>query len=124
MATGCKLPEPSDGTWREPAGGANFLPEPPESASGKYRLLPMLGRLLPKAKPTYPPEELFKMPKYSEKVVAPAFAKVAFNEAKNSVKNIKDKANDIGNEIQYKCSSLYDALVNEAANRHLSKDKR
>jgi hypothetical protein len=109
-------------TVNEPKDGS-LLPKQPEAAGGKYRLWPTLAKRL-KAKPTYPPEELFKMPSYKKDVILlnPYLYRGAIIESLNAAKDkINSLKNDLGHEIRQKRSDIYDALVNEAANRHISK---
>jgi hypothetical protein len=102
-----------------PQGGEtawDMLPVPQEA-----RRLPMPPRRVPVPKPK-PPIIFKKLPSYKELILLnPYIGDLIKNEAFNAAKAAKDKLNDIGNEIQYRRSNICDALINEAANRHLSK---
>jgi hypothetical protein len=101
----------------------------PMSVDGKAQLEASAGSLLRrliKAKPAqYPPPKPFEMPKYSKYVVIPPILDVLKNEAIGKAKQTKqaigNKINDLENEIGLKYRDFNDKLINEAANRYISK---
>ena len=109
-----------------PRGFAAFLAQdktatPPSDAMFLARKLPSL---IPKAPVPYPPKPPFEMPKYSEKVIFPAFARVAFHDAKDKANEAVQNTKNAINDLEYMNPIPYDDLINEAVNRYISNHKR
>jgi hypothetical protein len=98
------------------ADGEAPKPDPQASAGSLLRLFPK--------EPLYPPPALFKTPKYSKVVVIPAALKIlkdkAMKKAIEAVQNTKSAIND----LSYIYPNPYERFINEAANRHISRDKQ
>jgi hypothetical protein len=118
-------------SWNE-AMAAYLNGEEPPSWADRYagNVVPQ-GHMSPDGKRLPTPPKLPKLPSYKDALTFKNLASAVFTpyvsklitgellkETKEKYNNLK---NNIQSEIQYKRSNIYDALINEAANRELSK---
>jgi hypothetical protein len=112
----------------EPAKKYGALPalgsDPPTEYGGGLPMLDGEARFLPK-----PPKQTIPMPKMDpketykrlRKIFAPFGVQAIVHGTEDTKDKINSLRNDLEHEIQQKRSDIYDALINEATNRYLSK---
>ncbi|MDR2581973.1 MAG: hypothetical protein LBC75_00650 [Fibromonadaceae bacterium] len=85
-----------------------------------------LARLIPKAKPVpYPPPKPFEMPNWSGKVIlTPWVWQFAKENIKPALQSAFDRIDNLKMGLEYMNPINYEGLANEAANRHISNQKR
>jgi len=87
-----------------------------------------LRRLIPKAPPvpyTRPPKPPFEMPKWGKNVVfTPYVWKLLQKEGIEAVDAAKTGLRRVKNDLEYLLPNPYEGLINEAVNRHISRDKQ
>ena len=100
-----------------PAGatGWDMLKDPANAA--------YLARALPKAKPVpYPPPKPFEIPSWSGKVILTPWVWKLME--KGALETALEKIDNLKLGLEYMNPINYEGLANEAANRHISKQKR
>jgi hypothetical protein len=89
----------------------------PHSEANIASGLRWLANLIPRAKP--------ELPNFWSAVLPTAFTtRLAEDEAIEAVKFAKNKINDAEHEAEYRYRNLREGLINEAANRYISKSKK